>query len=173
MSPLTINQTHAGNGNNIIEIAITMDVGRLNSIVQTEGERIKEIFNSMSEKKQNHIGYTQDDSSVSIFQKNVDNELVEYWDKFIVQHESKLEVLFRFFDENDYSTKIEIASQDLKEEIFAYKNKKDDVLYPELLRVIINQHTAKLLNDEDKEIAKLIIFYLYRYCFIGAKNDAI
>lgn len=155
-------------GNNIIEMTVTIDIGRLKDIIENESQRIQRIFDETVDHHERDIDET-DDSFIPIDDKNLRNELVEYWDNFIKIHESKLKILKDFFADNDYMERIEIASEDLKEEIFAFRNKNNHKLTSETLRFIINQHTQAFNNADDKNIAKLIIFYLYRFCFIGDK----
>ncbi len=156
------------NGNNYIELTVSMDVGRLKEIVETESIKIQNIFENMAEDCSVDSRYI-DDGSISIFDKNDINGLTCFWEEFIKKHESKLQVLKDFFAANDYVRKIEKLSENLREEIFAFKNKNSHYLTPELLQIIVNQHTKSFVDSDDKDIAKLIIFYLYRFCFIGQK----
>lgn len=161
-------EQHNVNGNNIIEMTVNIDIGRLKEIIENESQRIQRIFNATIEHDEREVAEI-DDSFVPIDDKNLKNDLVAYWDQFIKINESKLKILKDFFAENDYMEKIESASEDLKEEIFAFKNKNNHKLTSEVLRFIINQHTRVFQDSDDKNIAKLIIFYLYRFCFIGDK----
>lgn len=161
-------EQHNVNGDNIVEMTVSIDIGRLKEIIENESQRIQRIFNETIEHDEREVDEI-DDSFIPIDDKNLKNELVEYWDHFIKIHESKLKILKDFFAENDYMEKIESASDDLKEEIFAFKNKNNHKLTSEVLRFIINQHTRAFHDSDDKNIAKLIIFYLYRFCFIGDK----
>jgi hypothetical protein len=161
-------ETIFGDNKIIIELTVSMDVGRLKEIVETESIKIQNIFENMAEDYDVDSRYI-DDGSISIFDKNDINGLTYFWEGFIKKHESKLQVLKDFFAANDYVQKIEKLSDDLREEIFAFRNKNDNKLTPELLRIIVNQHTKSFADGDDKDIAKLIIFYLYRFCFIGRK----
>lgn len=154
------------NGNNIIEIRLTIDIGRLRTIVETEKDHIKSVFLQIKQVKELQ---TIDESSILISEKNMKNDLVAYYDNFIKKHESKLEVLKHFFDEEDYYYEIDQASEHLRELIFSYKNQQTHTLTPEIMSVLINYHTEPFQSVEDKDIMKLIIYYLYRYCFIGLK----
>jgi len=167
---MKINQIKQDNiyGDNIIELTVSMDVGRLKEIVETQSIKVQNIFENMIEDYGVDSRYI-DDGSISIFDKNDINGLTDFWKEFIRKHESKLQVLKDFFAANDYVQKIESLGDDLKEEIFAFKNKNDHKLTSELLRIIVNQHTKSFTDSDDKDIAKLIIFYLYRFCFIGQK----
>ena len=155
-------------GNNTVEIKVDIDIGRLKEIIENESLRIQRIFDETVIQSNREI-QNFDDNFIPIDDKNIKNDLVGYWNEFIKKHESKLKILKDFFADNDYMEKIESASDDLKEEIFAFKNKNNHLLTPEVLRFIINQHTQHFNNTDDKNIAKLIIFYLYRFCFIGEK----
>lgn len=153
-------------GDNIIEIKLTIDIGRLKTIVETEKDRIKSVFLQIQQVKELHI---IDESSIQISQKNMKNDLIIYYDEFIKKHESKLEILKHFFDEEDYYYEIDQASEHLRELIFSYKNQQTHKLTPEIMSTLINYHSQPFENAEDKDIMKLIIYYLYRYCFIGLK----
>jgi len=160
-------EQHNVYGNNIVEIKLSIDIGRLKSIAETEKMRIKDIFSGI-QKSMN----TQDidDSSLPIAVKNQQNDLEGYYDRFIKRHESKLDILKHFFEEEDYFDEIDEASEHLRELIFSFKNKQDDKLTPEVMSHLINEHSKAFEDSEDKEIMKLIIYYLYRHCFIGLKQ---
>ena len=146
--------------NNIHISNISIDIERLANICDTNIEAIVSLLEQLDDNEQK-IRY--DDTYIGIEKKNAINSLESFYEKFIKEDETKLEVLDRFFQENNLTKQIKMS-------IFSYKNRETDTLTPEIFNQIICQHTQAINNDEHKEIMELIIFYLYRYCYIGDKN---
>ena len=157
-----------GNRTNNIHISnISIDIERLANICDTNIEAIVSLLEQLDDNEQK-IRY--DDTYIGIEKKNAINGLESFYEKFIKEDETKLEVLDRFFQENNLTKQIEKATKNIRMSIFSYKNRETDTLTPEIFNQIICQHTQAINNDEHKEIMELIIFYLYRYCYIGDKN---
>ena len=168
-------QNHSGSGDNVGRdkvvtlIPISMDVGTLINILQDSGDSIKTIFDSMNVIKDGASIYNSE-ITIPIAKKNTINDMTEYFDKYIKKHEAKLHALHSFFQKNDYMIRIESAAENLRTNIFSVDNRKTDKLNVSLLNTIIQDHRKALSKNKDKDIVQLILYYLYRYCFIGEKE---
>ena len=168
-------QIHNGLGDNvngdknIISLSVNMDVGRLSEILQTNAEKIKVLFAKV-EKKSTVSKIEIDERTIPIDKKNNINGLAEFYNEFIKKHEGKLLALDNFFKENDFMTKIESAANHLKIHIFAKDNRKQNTLDTAIFNEIIQDHNKAVVDSEDKDIMTLLLFYLYRFCYIGDKN---
>ena len=45
-----------------------------------------------------------------------------------------------------------------------------NILEPTIFNTIIQEHTKAIKDRKEKSIMKLVIYYLYRFCYIGAKD---
>ena len=148
--------------NNIHISNISIDIERLANICDTNIEAIVSLLEQLDDNEQK-IRY--DDTYIGIEKKNAINGLESFYEKFIKEDETKFEVLDRFFQENNLTKQIEKAAKNIRMSIFSYKNRETEIFNQKIC-----QHTQAINNDEHKEIMELIIFYLYRYCYIGDKN---
>ncbi len=154
-------------GNNIITIMKNpIDVGRLQKILFHEKDKIITLLNKLSDDLQNEV--KSDNSSIPIQDKNQKNDLSDFYAEFIKSKESELEVIAEFIADNDLSKSIDTASESLKIFVFSHENKKNHVLSSNIFNILIQEHT-KGLEEEDKGIMILFLYFLYRYCYIGAK----
>lgn len=146
---------------------IDLDIGILTDILQTNPSLIKE---SLSRLNTSAIALDPDESTIPISDKNLQNGLEDFYENFIKRVEQKLAALHSFFLEEDYIDDIEEAADSIKLFIFTYANRNSNILEPMIFNTIIQEHTKAIEDRKEKNIMKLVIFYLYRYCYIGAKN---
>ncbi len=166
MSDINIKQNNLLGKNEVNLIyKISIDVGRLQEIVQSDSQNIKKLLDTLVDDSQE--GKTDNDS-IEVKDKNLKNELVEFYNEFIIREESKFEVLEKFIADNELYEQIDRASANLKRVIFSYKSKNNHKLPPELFSTLIEEHTKGLKSD-DKDIITLLLYFLYRECFIGEK----
>jgi len=168
-------QIHSGSGDNVgrdkyvVYISPNMDVGRLREILETNGEKIKDLFQKIEEKN-TALEIAIDDKTLAIEAKNKINGLAKFYEEFIKAHEGKLLALDIFFKENDYMDKIESAAYHLKMYIFSKENRETAELDPAIFDELIQEHNKAMMDIEDKDVMTLLLFYLYRFCYIGKKN---
>lgn len=146
---------------------IDLDIGILKDILENNPTVIKESLDKL-----NNIPseFAPDERTIPINDKNLQNGLEEFYENFIKRIEQKLLALDKFFKENDYVDDIESAADSIKMFIFTYTNRNSMKLEPMIFNAIIQEHTKHILDGNQKGIMKLIIFYLYRYCYIGLKD---
>ena len=152
-------------GDNYITYQISIDVERLQEIVREETPKVKRLLNTLTTDRSNVI---TDNSAIKINEKNIQNELVEFYDCFIKKQESKIEILENFVIDNTLYDNIDSASETLKLFIYSHKDRKSHKLTPDIFNTLIQEHT-KGLSGDDKDVMKLLLFFLYRECFIGDK----
>ena len=146
---------------------IDLDIGILTDILQTNPTLIKE---SLSKLNTSTVVFTPDESSIPITEKNLKNGLEDFYENFIKQSEQKLDALDKFFKNEDYIDDIEEAADSIKVFIFTYANRNSNILEPTIFNTIIQEHTKAIKDRKEKSIMKLVIYYLYRFCYIGAKD---
>lgn len=146
---------------------IELDIGILKDVLENNPSLIKESLEKLTNIP---IEFAPDERTIPIEDKNLQNGLEEFYENFIKRIEQKLSALDRFFKENDYVDDIENASESIRIFIFTYANRKTMKLDPILFNAIIQEHTKQILDFKQKNIMKLVIFYLYRYCYIGLKD---
>ncbi|WP_419675622.1 hypothetical protein ACN2CX_07860 [Aliarcobacter butzleri] len=146
---------------------IDLDIGILTNILQTNPTIIKE---SLSKLNTSPSISSPDERTIPIDEKNLKNGLKEFYDNFIKRNEQKLAALDDFFQEEDYVDEIEEASDSIRLFIFTYANRNSNVLEPMIFNMIIQEHIKNIDEYNEKNIMKLVIYYLYRYCYIGAKD---
>lgn len=146
---------------------IDIDIGILKNIIQTNPTLIKE---SLAKLNTSTIKSNPDERTIPIDEKNFKNNLKDFYDNFIKTNEQKLALLDSFFREEDYVDDIEEAADSIKLFIFAYANRNSNVLEPMIFNMIIQEHTKNIELIKEKNLMKLVIYYLYRYCYIGAKD---
>jgi hypothetical protein len=146
---------------------IDLDIGILTNILQTNPTIIKE---SLSKLNTSLSISNPDERTIPIDEKNLKNGLKEFYDNFIKRNEQKLAALDDFFQEEDYVDEIEEASDSIRLFIFTYANRNSNVLEPMIFNTIIQEHIKNIEEYNEKNIMKLVIYYLYRYCYIGAKD---
>lgn len=161
---MNIKQTNVLGDNNIYT-EISIDVGRLQTILLNEKDKIIALLNQLSTDLEDA---EIDNDSIGIVDKNQKNDLSDFYDEFIKSKESELEVISKFIADNDLSSNIDKASESLKIFIFSHENKNNNKLNSNMFTILIQEHTKKLKED-DKDIMKLFLFFLYRYCYIGDK----
>jgi len=164
MNNITQNNTNGKNEVNII-YKISIDVERLQEIVRNDSENIKKLLSELTDEI---IESTTDNSSIKIEDKNIKNDLVDFYNEWIKKEESKFKVIEEFIIENNLYEKVDKASINLKQVIYSYQNKNNHKLTSEIFTTLIQEHT-KGLNSEDKDIMTLLLYFLYRECFIGDK----
>lgn len=161
-----INQNNIFGKNEVnILYKISIDVERLQEIVYTNSEKINEL---LSELTNDVTESTTDNDSIKIEDKNIKNDLVDFYNEWIKKEESKFQVIEEFIVDNNLYEKIDKASINLKQIIYSYQNKNNHKLTSEIFTTLIQVHT-KGLNSEDKDIITLLLYFLYRECFIGDK----
>lgn len=152
--------------NNIVA-KINIDIGRLSSICETNAKGIIELLNKL-ERDCQAIEYGDD--FIKIDTKNRINRLEQFYTEFIKEEEAKLAILDDFFKDNNVTKHIERSAKSIKMGIFSFKNRNSNKLDPDIFNQIIQEHTSIIDDSEIKDVMQLIIFYLYRYCYIGEKN---
>ena len=60
---------------------------------------------------------------------------------------------------------IEIASENIRIAVYSMSN--SEKLTPKIFNEILQRHTKTLNDNDDKKLMRLMIFFLYRHCFIG------
>lgn len=146
---------------------IELDIGILKDILENNPSLIKESLEKLTNIP---LEFTPDERTIPIEDKNLQNGLEEFYENFIKRIEQKLSALDRFFKENDYVDDIENASESIRIFIFSYANRNTMKLDPMLFNAIIQEHTKQISGAKQKDIMKLVIYYLYRYCYIGLKD---
>jgi len=167
----SINQSNQ-NGNNQVNIyigTISIDIGYLQDIVFSDPERLTGLLNKITDSKERDMPQSSNSVMEDIDDKNKKNDLVEYYEQFIQHEESKFQILEEFIKENELAEKVDIASGVIKRAIFSYENRKSSKLTPEIFDMIVTEFTKSVQELENKELMKLWIYFLYRYCFIGEK----
>ena len=152
--------------NNIVE-KINIDIGRLSSICETNAKEIIELLNKF---ESDCLAIEYDDYFIKIDTKNKINELERFYTEFIKEEEAKLAILDDFFKDNNLTKHIENSAKSIRISILSFKNRNSNKLNPDIFNQIIQEHTSIIDNNEIKDVMQLIIFYLYRYCYIG-END--
>jgi hypothetical protein len=152
-------------GDNIINYQISIDVERLQEIVYEETPKVKQLLNTLTSGEKSTI---TDNSAIKIDKKNIQNELIDFYDSFIKKQESKIEVLEKFVIDNSLYDNIDSASDTLKLFIYSHQDRESHKLTPDIFNILIQEHTKGLKGD-DKDVMKLLLFFLYRECFIGDK----
>lgn len=156
-----------GNKSTYILNSIDLDIGILRDILENNPNVIKE---SLKQLKTIPSEFSPDERTIPISDKNLLNGLTEFYKNFIKREEQKLASIDKFFKENDYIDDIEDASDSIKMFIFSFANRNSMILEPLLFNAIIQEHTKSIGESNQKSIMKLIIYYLYRYCYIGLKD---
>jgi len=157
-----INQT-TKNGNNYLYITeLDIDVEWIRNIIYNDKEKIKNILSSFDKPDKN---LDEKEIMKDIEDKNKKNDLVAFYDKFIKKYENEMDVLFDFFINENLVDDIETASDTIRIAIYSMSN--SEKLTSKILNDILQKHTKSLNENEDKKLMRLMIFFLYRYCFIG------
>jgi len=164
MNNITQNNVNGKNEVNII-YKISIDVERLQEMVRNDSENIK---NLLSELTDNVADSTTDNDFIKIEDKNIKNDLVGFYQNFIIEEEGKFKVIEEFIVDNNLYDKVDKASKNLKRVIYSYQNKNNHKLTSEIFTILIEEHTKDLDNDS-KDIMTLLLYLLYRMCFIGDK----
>ncbi len=146
---------------------VDLDVGGLKEVLENEPILIKETLEKLHTVSRE---YSPDERTIPIADKNLNNGLVDFYENFIKHREQKLLALDKFFKDNDYIDDIEDAADSIKLFISTYANRNSLKLEPMLFNVIIQEHTKVVQTGKQKNIMKLMLYYLYRYCYIGLKD---
>jgi len=161
-----INQNNIFGKNELnIIYKISIDVERLQEIVYNDSQNIQRLLSTLAD---DNLPNTIDNSSLKIEDKNIKNDLVEFYREWIKKEESKFKVIEEFIVDNSLYEKIDKASTNLRQVIYSNQNKNNHKLTSELFTTLIQEHT-KSLNSDDKDIITLLLYFLYRECFIGDK----
>jgi hypothetical protein len=153
---------------NIYEINhIDLDIGILKDILENNPTLIKTYLQKLNTIPNE---FSADEKTIPISDKNLLNGLSDFYNEFIKKEEQKLASIDKFFKDNDYLDDIENASDSIRMFIFTYANRNSMKLELKLFNKIIQIHTKQIIDSRQKSIMKLIIFYLYRYCYIGLKD---
>lgn len=150
----------------------TIDIGNLRNICETNSRKIIEALRQVAciiSSKNDNIIHNNDEYT-GLDKKNEINGLKSFYEEFIEQEEQKLKVLEDFFKREEKSEDIEMAARNIKIHIFSIENRSSHILEPKIFNDIIQQHTSGLDDKDDKNIMTLIMFYLYRFCYIGEKQ---
>jgi hypothetical protein len=156
-----------GNKSTYILNHVDLDIGILKDILENNPSVIKK---SLQQLKTIPSEFSPDERTIPISDKNLLNGLTEFYENFIKREEQKLASIDKFFKENDYIDDIEDASDSIRMFIFSFANRNSMILDPFLFNAIIQEHTKSIEVGNQKSIMKLIIYYLYRYCYIGLKD---
>jgi len=146
---------------------VDLDIGILKDILENNPSVIK---TSLKQLKTIPSEFSPDERTIPISDKNLLNGLAGFYENFIKREEQKLASIDKFFKENDYVDDIEDASDSIRMFIFSFANRNSMILNPLLFNAIIQEHTKSIGESNQKSIMKLIIYYLYRYCYIGLKD---
>jgi len=88
----------------------------------------------------------------------------------LLKEGAQLAILDNFFKDNNLTKHIERSAKSIRISILSFKNRNSNKLNPDIFNQIIQEHTSIIDDNEIKDVMQLIIFYLYRYCYIGEKN---
>ncbi len=146
---------------------IDLDVGGLKEVLDNEPNLVKETLEELNTASRE---YSPDERTIPISDKNLNNGLTEFYENFIKHREQKLLALDKFFKENDYIDEIEDAADSIRIFLSTYANRNSLKLDPMLFNMIIQEHTKSVQSAKKKNIMKLMLYYLYRYCYIGLKD---
>lgn len=146
---------------------IDLDIGILKGILENNPDVITSSLHQLTTMSNQ---FSPDERTIPIDDKNLLNGLSRFYENFIKREEQKLASIDKFFKENDFIDEIENASDSIKMFIFSYANRESLKLEPLLFNAIIQVHTKSIENAEQKNVMKLVIYYLYRYCYIGLKD---
>lgn len=146
---------------------IDLDIGVLKDILETNPKIIEETLKQL---KTIPSEFSPDERTIPIAIKNLQNGLIEFYNEFIKHKEQKLAALDKFFKDNDFTDEIEDAADSIKLFIFSYADRKSLKLEPIIFNAIIQEHTKSIKESKHKSVMKLMIYYLYRYCYIGLKD---
>ncbi|RLA78116.1 MAG: hypothetical protein DRG78_15875 [Epsilonproteobacteria bacterium] len=160
----TQNNIFGKNELNII-YKISIDVERLQDIVYNDSKNIQRLLSTLTD---DDLPNATDNSSLNIKDKNIKNELVDFYNEWIKKEESKFKIIEEFIVNNNLYEIIDKASTNLRQVIYTYQNKNNHQLTSELFTTLIQEHTKGLTSD-DKDIMTLLLYFLYRECFIGDK----
>ena len=152
--------------NNQIIYCISVDVERLQEIIRDDANNVQKLLSDLTDNKRETN--KTDNSFTELNDKNLKNDLQDFYDEWIKKEESKFAIIEQFIRDNDLYDKIDNASVNLKQIIYSYQNKNNHKLTSELFTTLIQEHT-KGLDGDDKDIIKLLLYFLYRECFIGDK----
>lgn len=154
-------------GDNTLEIhyKISIDVERLQEIVRNDSENIKNLLLELTD---DITDSATDNDSIKIEEKNIKNDLVEFYNEWIKEEEGKFNVIREFIADNNLYTNVDKASKNLRQIIYSYQNKKNHTLTAEIFTILIQEHT-KNLDKDSKDVMVLLLYFLYRMCFIGDK----
>ncbi|WP_310440962.1 ABC-three component system protein [Sulfurimonas sp.] len=156
-----------GDKNTYILNHIDLDIGILKDILENNPSVIK---TSLKKLKTIPSEFSPDERTIPISDKNLLNGLTDFYENFIKREEQKLASIDKFFKDNDYIDDIEDASDSIRMFVFSFANRNSMILDPLLFNAIIQEHTKSIVESSQKSIMKLIIYYLYRYCYIGLKD---
>ena len=151
------------NGDNKVEILnLEIDVEWVRNIIFNDKNKLTNIlskFKNDSSLQQNYKIMKDIDD------KNKKNELEEFYEKFIKKYENEMDVLYNFFQEEEMIEEIDEASESIKIAIYSIQN--SEKLTSKMFGTILSKYTKTMENNEDKQLMKLFIYFLYRHCFIG------
>ena len=164
MPSYEINQFNDNGDNNVYinNMELDIDVEWIRNIIYNNKEKIKKLLAIFNKKNKNS---NDTDIMEDIEDKNKKNDLETFYDKFIKKYENEMDILFNFFSNEEMIEEIEIASENIR--IAIYSISKSEKLTPKIFNEILQKHTKILNDNEDKKLMRLMIFFLYRYCFIG------
>lgn len=146
---------------------IDLDIGILKDILENNPDTIKESLLKLNTIPNE---FNPNENTIPIKDKNLLNGLTAFYENFIKREEQKLAAIDKFFKDNDYIDAIEDASNSIRMFIFSFADRNSMELSPMLFNSIIQEHTKSIAEYTQKNIMKLVIYYLYRYCYIGLKN---
>ena len=156
-----IHQENTHGDNNVYILSLDIDVEWLRNIVFNDKDKIKVLLENFQQPKKSDFELK---IMKNIDDKNQKNELVDFYKTFIQKYENEMQILFDFFKDEELIDEIDRASESIQMAVYALND--ETKLNAKIFNNIIQEHTKSLQND-DKELMKLIIFMLYRYCFIG------
>jgi len=164
MPSYEINQFNDNGDNNVYinNMELDIDVEWIRNIIYNNKEKIKKLLAIFNKKNKNS---NDTDIMKDIEDKNKKNDLETFYDKFIKKYENEMDILFNFFSNEEMIEEIEIASENIR--IAIYSISKSEKLTPKIFNEILQKHTKILNDNEDKKLMRLMIFFLYRHCFIG------
>lgn len=148
--------------------SISLDISALKDILETQPSVIQQTLKKLS--TSNPDPFNPDERTIPILTKNLINGLTDFYENFIKSTEQKLAALDKFFQENDSMEDIEAAADSIKIFIFCHMNRNSSVLDPHIFNLIIQEHIKGISDFTQKQIMKLTIYYLYRFCYIGSKD---
>lgn len=146
----------------------SIDISGLKDIIFNHKDKIYKILDSIPPKLDSHVGMLNNET-MHIERKNILNNLEAHFNNIIIKEEAKLSILQTNFFNNE---NIDLESKDFVKGIISWicAFNSDGKLDNKAMNDLIIEYQKAFENEEDKALVRLVIYYLYRFCYIGLKE---